>query len=58
MKLKKLYNFLVNRIKAVVFDMDGVLVDAKEWHYLALNSALELFGYKITEEEHIQRLFD
>ncbi len=24
-------------IKAVLFDMDGVLIDAREWHYLALN---------------------
>jgi len=27
-------------IKAVMFDLDGVLLDAKEWHYHALNSAL------------------
>ena len=31
-------------IKAVLFDMDGVLIDAKEWHYEALNKALGLFG--------------
>lgn len=42
-------------IKAVVFDMDGVLVDAKEWHYEALNRALALFGAAITESEHIAR---
>ncbi len=38
--------------KAVLFDMDGVLVDAREWHYEALNKALALFGYTITREEH------
>ena len=27
-------------IKAILFDMDGVLIDAKEWHYEALNKAL------------------
>lgn len=40
-------------IKAVIFDMDGVLVDAKDWHYEALNQALGLFGYKITRYEHL-----
>jgi beta-phosphoglucomutase len=42
----------VNKIKAVIFDLDGVLVDATEWHYIALNKALALFGYTITREEH------
>ena len=27
------------RIKAILFDLDGVLVDATEWHYEALNQA-------------------
>ena len=39
-------------IRAVIFDMDGVLIDAKEWHYEALNKALELAGFTITREEH------
>lgn len=39
-------------IKLVLFDMDGVLIDAREWHYDALNKALELFGYTITRQEH------
>jgi len=42
----------MNHIKAIVFDMDGVLVDAREWHFLALNKALGLFGYTITLEDH------
>ena len=33
-----------NKIKAILFDMDGVLIDAKDWHYEALNKALRLFG--------------
>ena len=40
-------------IEAVVFDMDGVLIDAKEWHYEALNRALEYFGYTISRPEHL-----
>lgn len=45
----------MSNIKAVVFDMDGVLIDAKDWHYQALNNALELFGFKISLEEHLKR---
>ena len=40
-------------IRAVLFDMDGVLIDAKDWHYDALNRALNLFGYKISRESHL-----
>lgn len=43
----------MSKIKAVIFDMDGVLIDAKEWHYEALNQALGLFGYEITRYEHL-----
>jgi HAD superfamily hydrolase (TIGR01509 family) len=41
------------KIKAVIFDMDGVLIDAKEWHYEALNRSLDLFGYQINRHEHL-----
>ena len=40
-------------IKAVVFDMDGVLIDAKEWHYESLNRALRLFGTEINRLDHL-----
>lgn len=43
----------MNKIKAVIFDMDGVLIDAKEWHYEALNKALSLFGYEISRYDHL-----
>ena len=33
--------------------MDGVLIDAKEWHYEALNKALALFGFAISRQEHL-----
>lgn len=41
------------QIRAVVFDMDGVLIDAREWHYLALNRALALLGYEISRYDHL-----
>ncbi|CZT34496.1 HAD family phosphatase [Rhizobium sp. DKSPLA3] len=40
-------------IKAVLFDMDGVLIDAKEWHYETLNDALAVFGLNISRTEHL-----
>ena len=45
--------FLMTKIKAVIFDMDGVLIDAKDWHYDALNKALSIFGLEITRHEHL-----
>lgn len=41
------------KIKAVLFDMDGVLIDAKDWHYEALNMALSLFGMEISRYDHL-----
>lgn len=39
--------------KLVVFDLDGVLVDACEWHRAALNQALkEICDYEISLEDH------
>ncbi len=40
-------------IKAVLFDMDGVLIDAKEWHYETLNDALAVLGLNISRTEHL-----
>lgn len=40
-------------IKAVIFDMDGVLIEAKDWHYDALNRALQLFGFEINRYQHL-----
>lgn len=41
------------KIKAVVFDMDGVLIEAKDWHYEAMNRALSLFGMEISRYDHL-----
>ena len=45
-------------IKAIIFDLDGVLVDTKKIHFEALNLALKKFSYsEITFEDHI-KIFD
>jgi beta-phosphoglucomutase len=41
------------KIKAIIFDMDGVLIDAKEWHFESLNAALRLFGAEISRYDHL-----
>ena len=43
----------MSKIKAVIFDMDGVLIDAKDWHYEALNMALRTFGLEISRHDHL-----
>ena len=43
----------MNKIKAILFDMDGVLIEAKDWHYEALNEALKLFGSEISLYDHL-----
>lgn len=45
------------RYKAILFDLDGVLVNMPDGHYEALNRALALFGVKIEREEHM-RMFN
>lgn len=43
-------------IKLIIFDLDGVLVDAKEIHYRTLNDAIKKIAgeeFVITESEHL-----
>ncbi len=42
-----------SKIEVIIFDMDGVLIEAKEWHYDSLNKALKLFGFHISRHEHL-----
>lgn len=45
---------MVRLIRAILFDLDGVLVDACDWHYLALNRALEeVIGFSISRDDHV-----
>jgi len=43
----------MSEVKAIIFDMDGVLIDAREWHCDALNKALGLFGMQISRYDHL-----
>ena len=42
-------------IKLIIFDLDGVLVNARELHYEALNKALDTIDNKfvISRDEHL-----
>jgi beta-phosphoglucomutase-like phosphatase (HAD superfamily) len=42
-------------IKLIIFDLDGVLVEARDIHYMALNDALRKMdeSYTINEKEHL-----
>jgi len=44
-------------IKAIIFDLDGVLIDLKDAHYECLNSALKVMGdeYIISKEDHYSK---
>lgn len=44
-------------IKAVIFDMDGVLVDSERIHYLAYNKLLRKHGKEISKEYFKRKLF-
>jgi len=44
------------KVSCVLFDLDGVLVDACDWHYEALNAALMKHGYApINRQDHLQK---
>ena len=44
----------MNKIKGLIFDLDGVLVNTKKIHYEALNIALLKVGYKeISYNDHL-----
>lgn len=44
-------------IKAILFDLDGVIIDAKKIHFNALNDAIKLFDSNcvISYEDHLHR---
>ena len=42
-----------SKIKAVIFDMDGVLVDTEPLHYIAWRKVLKKYRYNLTKNEFI-----
>lgn len=42
--------------RAIIFDVDGVLIDATEWHFDSLNLALAQVGVNIRHEVHTREL--
>jgi 3-phosphoshikimate 1-carboxyvinyltransferase len=40
-----------SRVKAVIFDMDGVIVDSEEYHLRSYNLAFSELGLKLTEND-------
>lgn len=42
-------------IEAVIFDVDGALIDARDWHFRALNEGLEIFDAAISNQEHLNK---
>ena len=46
----------VKKVQAILFDLDGVLVDACDWHYLALNEALKGVNVEpISRDDHTSK---
>lgn len=44
-----------NKIKAILFDLDGTLCDCTELHYESLNEALnQICGFTISRKDHIE----
>lgn len=44
-------------INLIIFDLDGVLIESKDWHYFALNDALTKVNprYIISYDEHLSK---
>jgi beta-phosphoglucomutase len=43
----------MKELKAVIFDMDGVLVDSEPWHYEIERILFERLGLKVSDELHL-----
>ena len=43
--------------KAVIFDMDGVIIDSNPYHKIALKEFCARYGYQLTEEELRNKIY-
>ena len=41
-------------VKAVIFDMDGTLIDTEKYYRIFWPMALKQFGYEMTDEQALQ----
>lgn len=48
---------MLRETSLVIFDLDGVLIDSKDIHYRAFNSALKMVDskYEVSEDEHLAK---
>jgi len=42
-------------MKLIIFDLDGVLIDSRDMHFVTLNKALHEVGLNISHSEHIEK---
>ena len=47
---------MTNKV-AVIFDMDGVIVDTNPYHKIALRRFSEKYGYHLSDDELLQRIY-
>lgn len=42
---------------AIIFDMDGVIVDSNPYHKIALKQFCRKYGYELTDEQLLQKIY-
>lgn len=46
----------MNKIKAIIFDFDGTLVDSEAIHYKSWNTVLKQYNHQLTSKEYFENL--
>ena len=55
--MKRPFSRIKNHSFAVIFDMDGVIVDSNPYHRKALRKFCESYGYHLSDEEMKEKIF-